>query len=246
MSSRSIPDATRSTCLVLISYFSITLRLSFITSQAPKTEKRRNSFQSFQLANPRKPPALAWSGRMFCRRRKLKNFPDPKPAGGCGVVRFWSAKGFFGHAVTRQRPGVHMICFKGGSECLKRLNAAERRWQRVAIAACEVRKEISPLGDEGHKKTRFRGLCSGQVYLPITGEYLPFSVSAFVPVFRMAPALVGAPVLLCVWLAICSASSFTTSSVSSISCATLIVPELIYPTGAIICCCTAATLLACH
>lgn len=163
-----------------------------------------------------------------------------KPQAGAGVVRFWSAKDFFGHAVTRQRPAVRTICFKGGSECLKRLNAAERRWQRVAIAACDVRKEISPPGDEGHKKNRFRGLCSGQVYLPITGEYLPFSVSAFVPVFRMAPALVGAPVLLCVWLAVCS---LTTSSVSSISCAMLIVPEPIYTTGAIICCCTTATLL---
>ena len=62
-------------------------------------------------------------------------------------MRFLSAKVFFGHAVTRQRPAVHTICFMGGSECLKKLNAAERRWQRVAIAACEVRKEISPPGD---------------------------------------------------------------------------------------------------
>lgn len=113
---------------------------------------------------------MARSGCLVCRKIKLKNFYDPKTAGGCGVVRFWSAKVFFGHAVTRQRSAVHTICFKGGSECLKWLNAAERRWQRVAIAACEARKEISPPGDEGHKKTRFRGLCSGQVYLPITGE----------------------------------------------------------------------------
>lgn len=161
----------------------------------------------------------------------------------CGVVRFWSAKDFFGHAVTRQRPAVHTIYLHDGCECLRTPDAPERRWLHVAIYAYEVRKEISPPGDEGHKKTRFRGLCSGQVYLPITGEYLPFSVSAFVPVFRMAPALVGAPVLLCVWLAVCSASSFTTSSVSSISCATLIVPEPIHTTGAIICYCTAATLL---
>jgi len=84
-------------------------------------------------------------------------------------VRFWSAKEFFGRAVTRQRPAVRTIFFNGGSECLERPNAPERRWQRVAIAACEERKEISPPGDEGHKKTRFRGLCSGLVYLPITG-----------------------------------------------------------------------------
>lgn len=49
-------------------------------------------------------------------------------------------------------------------------DAPERRWLRVAIYAYEVRKEIFPPGDEGHKKTRFRGLCSGRVYLPITGE----------------------------------------------------------------------------
>lgn len=61
-------------------------------------------------------------------------------------MRFWSAKVFFGHAVTRQRSAVRTICFKGGSERLKRLNAAQRCWQRVAIAACEVREEISPPG----------------------------------------------------------------------------------------------------
>lgn len=72
-------------------------------------------------------------------------------------MRFWSAKDFFCHAVTRQRSAVRTICFKGGSERLKRLNAVQRRWQRAAIAACEERKEISPAGDEGHKKTRFRG-----------------------------------------------------------------------------------------
>jgi hypothetical protein len=51
-----------------------------------------------------------WRG-LVCRKIKLKNFYDPKTAGGCGVVRFWSAKDFFGHAVTRQRPAVHTICF---------------------------------------------------------------------------------------------------------------------------------------
>ncbi|WP_320713341.1 hypothetical protein [Enterobacter cloacae] len=50
-------------------------------------------------------------------------------------MRFWSAKDFFGHAVTRQRSAVRTLCFKGGSERLKRLNAVQRRWQRVAIAA---------------------------------------------------------------------------------------------------------------
>lgn len=44
---------------------------------------------------------------------KLKNFYDPKTAGGCGVVRFLSAKDFFCHAVTRQRPAMRTICFEG-------------------------------------------------------------------------------------------------------------------------------------
>ncbi|MCD0225882.1 hypothetical protein LN378_13410 [Enterobacter hormaechei subsp. steigerwaltii] len=92
-----------------------------------KTEKSWNSFQSFQFWFSAKPPALARSGGLVCRKIKLKNFYDPKTAGGCGVVRFWSAKDFFGRAVTRQRPAVGMICFKGGSECAKRLNAPERR-----------------------------------------------------------------------------------------------------------------------
>lgn len=72
-------------------------------------------------------------------------------------MRFWSAKDFFGHAVTRQRSAVRTICFKSGSGCLKRLNAVHRSWQRVAIAACEVRKEISPPGMKGIKKPAFAG-----------------------------------------------------------------------------------------
>lgn len=35
-----------------------------------------------------RPSGLVW------RKIKLKNFYDPKTAGGCGVVRFWSAKDF--------------------------------------------------------------------------------------------------------------------------------------------------------
>lgn len=103
--------------------------------QIHKCEKHWNSFQSFQFGISTKPPVVARSGCLVCRKIKLKNFYDPKTAGGCGVVRFWSAKDFFGRAVTRQRPAVGTICFKGGSECMKRLNAPERRWQCVAIAA---------------------------------------------------------------------------------------------------------------
>lgn len=77
-------------------------------------------------------------------------------------MRFWSAKEFFGHAVTRQHPAVRTTCFKGGFECLKRLNATEHCWQRVAIAACEVKKEISRLGNDGIKKPLSRVMfCTG-------------------------------------------------------------------------------------
>lgn len=100
--------------------------------------------------------------------------------------------------MTRQRSAVGTICFQGGSDCQKGWNTPERCWLRVVKSVCEDREETFPVGDEGHKKTRFSGLCSGLVYLPITGEYLPFSVSAFAPMLRMALELVGAPVLLCV------------------------------------------------
>ena len=172
-----------------------------------KNVKCWNSFQSFQFQYSAKPPALARSGGQVWIKIKLKNFYDPKTAGGCGVVRFLSAKDFFCHAVTRQRSAVGTICFQGGADCLKGWNTPERCWLRVVKSVCEDREETFPVVDEGHKKTRFRGLCSGQVYLPITGEYLPFSVSAFAPVLLMAPALVGAPVLLCVWHAISQSSS---------------------------------------
>nr|DAY60206.1 MAG TPA: hypothetical protein [Caudoviricetes sp.] len=42
-----------------------------------------------------KPPVLALPELVFCRKRKLKNFPDPETAGGCGVVPFLSAKDLF-------------------------------------------------------------------------------------------------------------------------------------------------------
>ncbi len=147
-------------------------------------------------------------------------------------MRFWSAKDFFCHALTRQPPAVHTICFKDGSERLKRLNAVQRRWQRVAIAACEVRKEISPPGDEGIKKPAFAGYVLDRFTCQSPGSICRSAC----PLSFRCSALVGAPVLLCVWLAVCSASPFNTSSVSSISCATLILPEPIHTTGAIICC----------
>ncbi|ACF63992.1 hypothetical protein SNSL254_A2913 [Salmonella enterica subsp. enterica serovar Newport str. SL254] len=38
---------------------------------------------------------MALSGGLVCRKRKLKNFIDPKTAGGCGVAPFLSAKDLF-------------------------------------------------------------------------------------------------------------------------------------------------------
>ena len=42
-----------------------------------------------------KPPVLALSRAVVCRKRKLKKFIDPETAGGCGVVPFLSAKDLF-------------------------------------------------------------------------------------------------------------------------------------------------------
>ncbi|EDV9737542.1 hypothetical protein VP87_000492 [Salmonella enterica subsp. enterica] len=44
---------------------------------------------------------MARAGCVVCRKIKLKNFYDPKPAGGCGVVPFLSATHLFCQAVTR-------------------------------------------------------------------------------------------------------------------------------------------------
>lgn len=38
---------------------------------------------------------MARSATLVCRKIKLKNFNDPKAAGGCGVVPFLSAKDLF-------------------------------------------------------------------------------------------------------------------------------------------------------
>ncbi|WP_368982210.1 hypothetical protein AB4O95_17430 [Enterobacter asburiae] len=41
-------------------------------------------------------------------------------------MRFLSAKDFFCHAVTRQRPAEDTIDFKDGADCLKGWNTPER------------------------------------------------------------------------------------------------------------------------
>ena len=47
-----------------------------------------------------KPPELALSGGLVCRKRKLKNFIASETAGGCGVVPFLPAKDLFCQRVT--------------------------------------------------------------------------------------------------------------------------------------------------
>lgn len=52
-------------------------------------------------------------------------------------MRFWSAKDFFGHAVTRQRPAGGSICFKGGALTARkagtRQSATNCAWQSLYV-----------------------------------------------------------------------------------------------------------------
>ncbi|MDQ9703827.1 hypothetical protein, partial [Serratia marcescens] len=49
----------------------------------------------------RKTPAAARAGGVICRKIKLKNFYDPKRAGGCGVVPFsWCERLFRGDSAA--------------------------------------------------------------------------------------------------------------------------------------------------
>ena len=47
---------------------------------------------------------MARAGGLVCRKIKLKNFYDPKPAGGCGVVPISSAEDLFCHAQAQPAP----------------------------------------------------------------------------------------------------------------------------------------------
>ena len=77
-------------------------RLRFHTdpSQILFTEKKWNFFQSFQFLFSAKPPVMVRSGALVCRKIKLKKFPDPETAGGCGVAPFLSAKDLFLYHMT--------------------------------------------------------------------------------------------------------------------------------------------------
>ncbi|QHP55585.1 hypothetical protein EH203_18160 [Pectobacterium carotovorum subsp. carotovorum] len=48
------------------------------------------------MAPKRTSPVTAQSGGLVCRKRKLKNFYDPKTAGGCGVALILSCGRLFG------------------------------------------------------------------------------------------------------------------------------------------------------
>lgn len=77
----------------------------------------------------------------------------------------------------------------------------------------------------------------------MTGEYFLQRLSAWLPVLFISPEFRGVLVLLCIWLAVCSANCLTTSSVSSVSCATLMLCDPIQTTCAMISFFTTATLL---
>lgn len=156
---------------------------------------------------------LARSGGLVCRKIKLKNFYDPKTAGGCGVVRFLSVEHFFCLAVPPSAPRYRCDLFYLRLCVTEDMNDSERGWLCVVRYPQGDKMELSPARDNRHKKSPLSRAWDWMMLLANYGGYFPFSMSAFAPEFRMAPALVGVPVLLCVWLAFCSASSFTTSSV---------------------------------
>lgn len=63
-------------------------------------------------------PAPARSGHALCKKLKLKNFYDPKPAGGCGVAPILSARRLFCRAdaqpVSRCADDLFMVVVRGG------------------------------------------------------------------------------------------------------------------------------------
>jgi hypothetical protein len=66
----------------------------------------------FQFEFSFKTPRLALSKESFCRKIKLKNFCDPKPAGGCGVVQILSLGDFLSIDATSNNMGLFMLALK--------------------------------------------------------------------------------------------------------------------------------------
>ena len=112
-------------------------------SQILHTENYWNSFQSFQFQFSARPPALARAGDMFWRKLPLKNFYDPKTAGGCGVAPFSSWKDLFCHA--QAQPAQH---------CAHDLFQVSR----CVVLACECVRLRSGGCMAGIKKPALRGL----------------------------------------------------------------------------------------
>jgi len=56
------------------------------------------------LENSGRKPAAVRAGHTVCKKIKLKNFYDAKPAGGCGVAPIWSAGRLFCHTDAQPVP----------------------------------------------------------------------------------------------------------------------------------------------
>lgn len=82
---------------------------------------------------------MARSGALVCRKIKLKKFPDPETAGGCGVAPFLSAKDLFCRriAASTQRYAHDLLCVL--------------RWVNLLS---EVLRTRSAASEEGYKKAR--------------------------------------------------------------------------------------------
>ncbi|MCL6412189.1 hypothetical protein EXT69_14730 [Pantoea agglomerans] len=70
------------------------------------------------MANSGGTSAPARSGHAFCKKIELKNFYDPKPAGGCGVAPILSAGRLFCRAdaqpVPRCADDLFMVVVRDG------------------------------------------------------------------------------------------------------------------------------------
>ena len=147
------------------------------------------------------------SGALVCRKIKLKKFPDPETAGGCGVAPFLSAKDLF--------------CRRIAAPCARSF---------MCVALPEVLRARSAASEEGYEKARImRAYCHGQA---IIFWYLLRVCPAFVAVCTNASALVGVPTVGCEWFAHCCASSASKSMVSSIMVRALILSLPIWTVAA--------------
>lgn len=88
------------------------------------------------------------SDALVCRKIKLKKFPDPETAGGCGVAPFLSAKDLFCRCIAApaQRYAHDLLCML--------------RWVNLLSEVLRTRFAAS---EDGYKKARImRTSCHGQ------------------------------------------------------------------------------------